>query len=166
MEQTFIIPPFTEESAKLKVKLVEDAWNSKDPLKVAKTFTLNTVWRHRDTFIRGRKEVKNFLSTKWNNELYYQIKNELYAFTDNIMAVRFEYEYQNKDGQWYRAYGNEICEFDTNGLIQKRFASIKDLKIAASDRRLWAQAQTVYELKKQKSMQNTWSCNSMICDRL
>ena len=136
MEQKLPLPPFTEETAKQKVQLAEDAWNSKDPVKVSKAYTVNTEWRNRDTFINGRDEVQNFLSDKWNNELYYMLKKELWAFTDNRIAVRFEYEYQNKGGQWFRAYGNENWEFDANGLMQKRYASINDLKIAASERKL------------------------------
>ncbi|WP_203258465.1 nuclear transport factor 2 family protein [Hyunsoonleella ulvae] len=136
MEQKPPLPPFTEDTAKQKVQLAEDAWNSKDPVKVSKAYTVDTEWRNRDTFINGREEVQNFLSDKWKNELHYKLKKELWAFKDNRIAVRFEYEYQNKEGQWYRAYGNENWEFDANGLMQKRYASINDLRINASERKL------------------------------
>lgn len=136
MEQKLPLPPFTEETAKQKVQLAEDAWNSKNPIKVSKAYTIDTEWRNRNMFINGREEVQNFLLNKWNNELHYKLKKELWAFNNNRIAVRFEYEYQNKEGQWYRAYGNENWEFDTNGLMQKRYASINDLKIEESERKL------------------------------
>jgi len=136
MEQKLPLPPFTEETAKQKVILSENAWNSKDPLKVAKSYAVNTECRITDAFIKSRAEVKNFLIEKWNNEFYFTLKKELSLFADNMIAGRFEYEYQNKEGQWYRASGNEICEFDTNGLIQKRYASTYDVKISASERKL------------------------------
>lgn len=136
MEQKLPLPPFTEETAKQKVQLAEDAWNSKDPVKVSKAYSIHTEWRNRDTFINGREEVQNFLTGKWNNELHYKLKKELWAFSGNRIAVRFEYEYQNKEGQWYRAYGNENWEFDANGFMQKRYASINDLKIKESERKL------------------------------
>ena len=136
MEQKLPLPPFTEETAKQKVILSEDEWNSKDPLKVAKSYAVNTECRITDAFIKSRTEVKNFLIEKWNNEFYFTLKKELSLFADNIIAGRFEYEYQNKEGQWYRASGSEICEFDTNGLIQKRYASIYDVKITAAERKL------------------------------
>lgn len=136
MEQKLPLPPFTEETAKQKVQLAEDAWNSKNPVKVSKAYSIHTEWRNRDTFINGREDVQNFLTGKWNNELHYKLKKELWAFSGNRIAVRFEYEYQNKEGQWYRAYGNENWEFDANGLMQKRYASINDLKIKESERKL------------------------------
>ncbi len=136
MEQKLPLPPFTQETAQQKVQLAEDAWNSKDPVKVSKAYTIDTEWRNRDTFINGREEVQNFLSDKWKNELHYKLKKELWAFKDNRIAVRFEYEYQNKEGEWYRAYGNENWEFDKNGLMQKRYASINDLGIEESERKL------------------------------
>ncbi len=136
MEQKLPLPPFTKETAEQKVQLAEDAWNSKDPIKVSKAYTVDTEWRNRDKFINGREQVQRFLSDKWKNELQYKLKKELWAFNDNRIAVRFEYEYQNKEGKWYRAYGNENWEFDKNGLMQKRYASINDLSIEESERKL------------------------------
>ncbi|GAA3787898.1 nuclear transport factor 2 family protein [Corallibacter vietnamensis] len=130
------IPPFNEETAKQKVQMAEDAWNSQDPITVSMAYTEDTEWRNRTSFINGRKEVQEFLKNKWLNERNYKLKKELWGFRNNRMAVRFEYEYQNKEGQWYRAYGNENWEFDENGLMQKRFASINDLEIKESERKL------------------------------
>lgn len=136
MEQKLPLPPFNFETATQKVQLAEDAWNSQDPVRVSLAYTVNTEWRNRSEFVNGREEVVKFLSTKWQKELSYKLKKELWAFTENRIAVRFEYEYRNKDGQWFRAYGNENWEFDENGLMQKRFASINDLAIKEDDRRL------------------------------
>ena len=136
MEKKLIRPPFTEETARQKVKNVEEAWNSKDPVKVAEVYTLNTEWRNKDRFIFGRDGVLNFLYEEWGSVLDYTFKKELWAFTDNIMAIRCEYEYQSSDGQWYRAYGNEICEFSPNGLMKKRYARFNDFKITAAKRKL------------------------------
>ncbi|OJJ20490.1 DUF4440 domain-containing protein [marine bacterium AO1-C] len=136
MEQKPPFPPFTEETARQKVQLAEDAWNSKDPVKVSMAYTQDTEWRNRAEFINGRAEVQQFLERKWNKELDYKLKKELWAFKDNRIAVRFEYEWRDDSGQWYRAYGNENWEFDENGLMQKRFASINDFPIKAEDRRL------------------------------
>ncbi|GAA0743619.1 nuclear transport factor 2 family protein [Gaetbulibacter jejuensis] len=130
------IPPFNEETARLKVQMAEDAWNSKDPVKVSKAYTIDSEWRNRTQFINGRTEIIAFLTKKWNNEKHYKLKKELWGFKNNRMAVRFEYEFQDNNDQWYRAYGNELWEFDENGLMQKRYASINDLKIEESDRRL------------------------------
>lgn len=130
------IPPFNEETAKLKVQMAEDAWNSKDPVKVSKAYTIDSEWRNRTQFINGRAEIIAFLTKKWNNEKHYKLKKELWGFKNNRMAVRFEYEFQDNNDQWYRAYGNELWEFDENGLMQKRYASINDLKIKESDRHL------------------------------
>lgn len=130
------IPPFNEKTAKQKVQMAEDAWNSQDPITVSMAYTEDTEWRNRTSFINGRKEVQEFLKNKWLNERNYKLKKELWGFRNNRMAVRFEYEYQNKEGQWYRAYGNENWEFDENGLMQKRFASINDLEIKESERKL------------------------------
>ncbi len=135
-EQKLPLPPFTMETALQKVQLAEDAWNSKDVERIAKAYTIDTEWRNRTEFIDGREEVKAFLTRKFQNELHYKLKKELWGFRENRMAVRFEYEYQNQDGQWFRAYGNELWEFDANGLMQKRFASINDLEIEESDRNL------------------------------
>ena len=136
MEQKFPLPPFTLETAVQKVQLAEDAWNSQDPVRVSLAYTIDTEWRNRSEFINGREEVVKFLSGKWKRELNYKLKKELWAFTDNRIAVRFEYEYSNTDGEWFRAYGNENWEFDENGLMQRRFASINDLAIKESERRL------------------------------
>ncbi|MCZ4244295.1 nuclear transport factor 2 family protein [Pedobacter punctiformis] len=136
MEQKLPIPPFNFETATLKVQMAEDAWNTKDPEKVSLAYTIDTEWRNRDLFINGREEVKSFLTAKWEKELEYKLKKELWAFTDNKIAVRFEYEWHGHNGQWYRSYGNENWEFDENGFMKKRFASINDLKIDEKNRRL------------------------------
>lgn len=136
MEQKHPLPPFTFETAVQKVQLAEDAWNSQDPARVSLAYTIDTEWRNRSEFVNGREQVVQFLTAKWKKELQYKLKKELWAFTDNRIAVRFEYEYQNKEGEWFRAYGNENWEFDENGLMRKRFASINDLPIKESERRL------------------------------
>ncbi|MDC8101585.1 nuclear transport factor 2 family protein [Chryseobacterium rhizosphaerae] len=135
MEQKHPLPPFTLETALEKIQMAEDAWNSQDPEKVSKAYTVNSEWRNRDTFINGREEIVIFLRKKWERELHYKLKKEYWAHTDNRIAVRFEYEYQTKDGNWFRAYGNENWEFDENGLMQKRYASINDLSITEKDRK-------------------------------
>lgn len=132
----FPIPPFTLETALQKVQAAEDAWNTRDPEKVCLAYTINTEWRNRTEFINGRDAVKAFLKRKWEQELNYKLKKELWGFRENRMAVRFEYEWQNQSGQWYRSYGNELWEFDENGYMQKRFASINDLAIDESNRKL------------------------------
>jgi len=136
MEQKPPLPPFNFETATQKVQLAEDAWNSQDPVRVSLAYTVDSEWRNRSQFINGREEIVKFLSGKWQKELDYKLKKELWAFTDNRIAVRFEYEYHDASGQWYRAYGNENWEFDENGLMQRRFASINDLAINEADRRL------------------------------
>jgi nuclear transport factor 2 (NTF2) superfamily protein len=136
MEQKHPLPPFTKETAKQKIQAAEDAWNSKDPIKVSKAYSLNSEWRNRIQFINGRDEIVEFLTAKWKTELDYKLKKEYWAHTDNKIAVRFEYEYHDAEGQWYRAYGNENWEFDENGLMEKRYASINDLTIEEKDRRL------------------------------
>ena len=136
MEQKHPLPPFTMETALQKVQLAEDAWNSKDPEKVSLAYTIDTEWRNRTDFINGREAVKAFLKTKWQKERHYKLKKELWGFRENRMAVRFEYEYQDAAGQWFRAYGNENWEFDENGLMRKRYASINDLPINEADRKL------------------------------
>lgn len=136
MEQRHPLPPFTMETALQKVQLAEDAWNSKDPERVSLAYTIDTEWRNRTDFINGREAVKAFLKKKWEKELNYKLKKELWGFRENRMAVRFEYEYQDASGQWFRAYGNENWEFDENGLMRKRYASINDLPIKESDRKL------------------------------
>lgn len=135
MEQKLPLPPFTIEKAKQKIQMAEDAWNSKDPIRVSMAYTPNSVWRNRDEFINGREEIVEFLKRKWAKENHYKLKKEYWAHTENRIAVRFEYEYQNAAGQWFRAYGNENWEFDENGLMQKRFASINDLAIEDVDRK-------------------------------
>ena len=136
MIQLHPLPPFNKETAIQKIQKAQDAWNSKDSIRISKAYTLDTEWRNRDQFINGRKEVQDFLADKWKNELEYKLKKELWTFNDNRIAVRFEYEYRDQNGQWYRAYGNENWEFDENGLMKKRFASINDLKIKETERRL------------------------------
>ncbi|WP_199915066.1 MULTISPECIES: nuclear transport factor 2 family protein [unclassified Aquimarina] len=136
MEKKFPLPPFTEETAKQKVQMAEDAWNSKDPIAISTAYSLETEWRNRNQFINGREEVQEFLRDKWKKELNYKLRKELWAYQDNRIAVRFEYEYQNKNNQWYRAYGNENWEFDENGFMEKRYASINDLEISETERKL------------------------------
>jgi uncharacterized protein len=136
MEQKHPLPPFTLETALQKVQLAEDAWNSKDPQRIALAYTIDTEWRNRTDFINGREEVIAFLNRKWEKEIDYKLKKELWVFRENRIAVRFEYEYRNAENQWFRAYGNENWEFDENGLMQKRFASINDLPIDEKDRKL------------------------------
>ena len=136
MIQKHPLPPFTLETALEKVKLAEEAWNTKDPEKVSLAYTEDTQWRNRTEFINGREEVKVFLKRKWETELDYKLKKELWGFRENRMAVLFEYEYRNQQGQWFRAYGNENWEFDENGLMRKRFASINDLLITEEERKI------------------------------
>jgi hypothetical protein len=130
------LPPFTEETARQKIQMAEDAWNSKDPERVSKAYTIDSEWRNRNRFIKGREEIIAFLKEKWASENHYRLKKDYWAHTNNRIAVRFEYEYQDAGGQWWRAYGNENWEFDENGLMQKRFASINDLPINEADRYL------------------------------
>ena len=134
MEIKLPLPPFTMETALQKVQLAQDAWNTKDPEKICLAYTIDTEWRNRTDFINGREEVKQFLKRKWENELNYKLKKELWGFKENRMAVRFEYEWHNKEKQWFRSYGNELWEFNEHGLMQKRFASINDLQIKESER--------------------------------
>jgi len=136
MEQKLPLPPFNFITATQKVQMAEDAWNTKNPEKVSLAYTIDTEWRNRNLFINGREEVKSFLRGKWEKELEYKLKKELWAFTDNKIAVRFEYEWHDDSGQWYRSYGNENWEFDENGFMKKRFASINDLAINETERRL------------------------------
>lgn len=137
LEQKLPLPPFDLENALLKVQLAEDAWNSKDSERISKAYTVDTEWRNRTEFINGRAEVIDFLNRKWEKELNYKLKKELWGFRENRMAVKFEYEYQDENGQWWRAYGNENWEFDENGLMRKRFASINDLAINEIDKKLF-----------------------------
>jgi nuclear transport factor 2 (NTF2) superfamily protein len=136
MEQRPPLPPFSLENALIKVRAAEDAWNTKDPERVVLAYTPDSEWRNRAEFLNGREEIKAFLYRKWEKELEYRLKKELWGFRDNRMAVRFEYEWHDDSGQWYRSYGNELWEFDENGLMRKRFASINDLLINEKDRTL------------------------------
>lgn len=130
-------PPFTRETALLKMRAAEDAWNGRDPARVALAYTLDSEWRNRDEFVRGRAEIIELLTRKWAREQEYRLVKELWAFTDNRIAVRFQYECVT-DGQWFRCYGNEQWEFADNGLMRRREASINDVAIAESERRfLW-----------------------------
>jgi nuclear transport factor 2 (NTF2) superfamily protein len=133
---TTIRPPFTEETARAKVKAAQDAWNTRDPDRVALAYTEDSEWRNRDEFFTGREAIKDFLRRKWARELDYTLRKELWAYTNNHIAVRFEYESRDPSGQWWRSYGNEMWEFDENGLMCRRFASINDVKIVESERRL------------------------------
>jgi uncharacterized protein len=128
------VPPFTLETATQKVRLAEDAWNSRDPARVALGYSPDSVWRNRDAFLRGRPEIIAFLTRKWAREQEYRLIKELWAFTDNRIAVRFAYEWHDEAGRWFRSYGNENWEFGADGLMRRRLASINDLPIAASDR--------------------------------
>lgn len=127
-------PPFTRESAMLKVRRAEDAWNGRDPAKVALAYTPDSRWRNRSLFLTGREAIVAFLAAKWTQELDYRLIKELWAFTDDRIAVRFAYEYRNQAGEWFRAYGNENWAFDANGLMRERHASINDVPIADADR--------------------------------
>ena len=129
------LPPFTEETALKKIQAAEDAWNSRDPERVSLAYTVDTEWRNRTDFVNGRAEVA-FLRRKWARELDYRLRKELWAFQGNRIAVRFEYEFHDAEGQWWRAYGNENWEFDEHGFMRRRFASINDLKITESERKL------------------------------
>jgi nuclear transport factor 2 (NTF2) superfamily protein len=133
---TDIRPPFTFETATAKVKAAQDAWNTRDPDRVALAYTEDCEWRNRDEFIQGRDEIRTFLRRKWELELDYSLRKELWAFADNRIAVRFEYESRDADGQWWRSYGNENWEFDPSGLMTRRYASINDLRIESGQRRI------------------------------
>ncbi|KOG87190.1 nuclear transport factor 2 family protein [Streptomyces varsoviensis] len=130
------LPPFTAESAERKVRAAEDAWNSRDPERVALGYAEESEWRNRDTFLTGRAEIVAFLRAKWERELDYRLRKELWAYTDDRIAVRFEYEWHDAAGQWFRSYGNENWEFDERGLMRRRYASINDLPIAEDERRI------------------------------
>ena len=128
-------PPFTVETAKIKVKAAEDAWNTRDPARVAAAYTEDSEWRNRDELIRGRAEIQRFLERKWGRELDYRLRKALWAFTDRRIAVRFQYEWREQSGRWFRSYGNELWEFADNGLMRRREASINDVSIGAHERR-------------------------------
>jgi uncharacterized protein len=129
------LPPFNKETARQKVQAAEDAWNSRNPERVALAYTEDTEWRNRSEFLRGRAQVVEFLRGKWAREHDYRLKKDLWAFTGNRIALRFEYEFHDDDGQWWRAYGNENWEFDELGYMRRRFASINDVKITEADRK-------------------------------
>ena len=133
---TVIAPPFTLESATRKVQMAEDAWNSRDPERVSLAYSLDSEWRNRTEFIRGREQIKAFLLRKWAKERDYRLKKTLWAFGENRIAVSFEYEWHNADGQWHRSYGNELWEFDEAGLMRRRLASINDAEITEAERRV------------------------------
>ncbi|HQZ18196.1 MAG TPA: nuclear transport factor 2 family protein [Vicinamibacteria bacterium] len=135
-----IRPPFTLETALAKVQAAEDAWNTRDPERVALAYTDDSEWRNRTEFLRGRDEIRAFLKRKWAKENGYRLKKELWGFRENRMAVRFEYEWHDEAGQWYRAYGNEMWEFREDGLMARRFASINDAAIREGERRILAPA--------------------------
>ena len=132
---TIIHPPFTDKSAQLKVKIAEDAWNSRRPERIVLGYSEDSVWRNRSEFIKGHKEIIVFLKRKWSQELNYRLAKELWAFSGNRIGVRFQYEYQDKNKQWHRAYGNENWEFNENGLMSRREASINDVAISIKERR-------------------------------
>ncbi len=132
---TDIRPPFDAETAAAKVKAAQDAWNTCDPERVALAYTEDSQWRNRDEFLSGRDEIRAFLARKWERELDYKLEKTLWAFTENRIAVRFEYESRDAGGQWYRSYGNELWEFDERGLMRRREASINDTTIKETERR-------------------------------
>jgi nuclear transport factor 2 (NTF2) superfamily protein len=137
-EKKLPLPPFNEESAKQKVKMAENGWNNKIPDKISMAYSKDSAWRNRNLFINGRDKIVSFLHAKYEKEKDYKLCKELWAYTDNKIAVRFAYEWHDDSGQWWRSYGNENWEFDKNGLMQKRFASINDLAITKDDRKfLW-----------------------------
>jgi len=134
------LPPFTHESATQKVRLAEDAWNSRDPERVSTAYTTDSIWRNRAEFLIGREAIITFLTRKWKHEFDYRLVKELWAFTSHRIAVRFAYEWRNNSNQWFRSYGNENWEFDGTGLMRRRIASINDLPITPNDRKfLWPQ---------------------------
>lgn len=134
MAQQPIKPPFTEQTARLKVQAAEEAWNTRDPERVAMAYSEDSEWRNRTEFLRGREEIRAFLRRKWAKELDYRLKKTLWTFRENRIAVSFEYEWHDASGQWYRSYGNELWEFDENGLMRRRLASINDAEIASAER--------------------------------
>jgi nuclear transport factor 2 (NTF2) superfamily protein len=131
------LPPFTAETAAKKVQAAEDAWNSRDPERVSMAYSEDSEWRNRDTFVTGREAIVAFLSGKWERELEYALRKSLWTFAENRIAVRFQYESHDRDGQWWRSYGNELWEFDEHGLMRRREASINDLAIEDSERRIF-----------------------------
>jgi hypothetical protein len=130
------VPPFDQESATQKVKAAQDAWNTRDPQKVSLAYTPDSKWRNRDEFFEGREEIVAFLKRKWARELDYRLEKNLWCFTGNRIAVRFEYESHDREGQWWRSHGNELWEFDEEGYMRRRDASINDYRIEESERRI------------------------------
>ena len=130
-------PPFDAQTAAQKVQAAEDAWNTCDPHRVSLAYTVDSVWRNRDRFVNGRDEIVAFLTDKWNRELDYALRKGLWGFTDNRIAVRYQYESHDADGQWWRSYGNELWEFDASGLMRRREASINDIRISEAERRIF-----------------------------
>jgi nuclear transport factor 2 (NTF2) superfamily protein len=137
MNQRPPLPPFSREDALKKVQAAEDAWNTREPERVSLAYTEDSVWRNRDQFVTGRPAIVEFLTQKWERELDYALRKNLWSFTEDRIAVRFQYECHNSAGQWYRSYGNELWEFDGNGLMRRREASINDLPIDESERRIF-----------------------------
>ncbi len=131
------LPPFDEDAARQKVQAAEDAWNTRDPERVAQAYTPDTVWRNRSEFLHGRAEVAAFLARKWEREQDYALRKDLWAFSGNRIAVRFQYEWHDHDGQWWRSYGNENWEFDDEGYMRRREASINDVAIDEAERRIF-----------------------------
>ncbi|MFE2427453.1 DUF1348 family protein [Streptomyces sp. NPDC059373] len=131
------LPPFTAETARQKVQAAEDAWNTRDPHRVSLAYTEDSQWRNRDTFVTGRSAIVELLTQKWSRELDYALRKDLWAFDGNRIAVRFQYESHDIDGQWWRSYGNELWQFDDNGLMARREASINDVPIQETDRRIF-----------------------------
>jgi uncharacterized protein len=130
------LPPFTQETAAQKVQAAEDAWNTRDPERVSLAYSEDSVWRNRDAFLTGRAEIVAFLTSKWERELDYALRKDLWSFVGNRIAVRFQYECHDRKGQWWRSYGNELWEFDEHGLMTRREASINDIRIDERDRRI------------------------------
>jgi nuclear transport factor 2 (NTF2) superfamily protein len=130
------LPPFTEETARQKVLAAENAWNTKDPVRVAGAYTPDSEWRNRSEFVKGRDQIVEFLTRKWEREHEYVLRKDLWAYQGNRIAVRFQYEWHDDAGQWWRSYGNENWEFDEHGYMRRREASINDVKIAESERRI------------------------------
>ena len=131
------LPPFTEETARIKIRAAEDAWNGQDPAKIAQAYSPDSNWRNRSEFVNGRAEIEDFLKRKWQRELDYRLIKELWAFSGNRIAVRFSYESRDVENNWFRSYGNENWEFDTDGFMQHRIASINDVAINEADRKFY-----------------------------
>jgi hypothetical protein len=138
------VPPFTEETARKKVQAAEDAWNSCDPQRVALAYSPDSVWRNRDEFFQGRDAIAEFLTRKWEREIAYRLRKELWCFTGNRISVRFEYESHDPSGQWWRSHGNEHWEFDELGYMRRRDASINDYRITEDERRIWVERPSPY----------------------